>query len=160
VLGRCGRTPSLDFIGREDRVVDLAGEKLNEAFVDGALNRVLSELSVTPTFAMLAPELSSSSMTAEPRSRYTLFLQSHDTPPRELAARLDDALRANPHYALCRELGQLDRPAIFRIRAYAHQTYLAALSKRAALRLGDIKPTCLNSHDCWSDQFDGEHVKA
>ena len=63
-----GHTPSLEFLGRDDQVQDLRGEKLSESFVAGVLHNILASVSPPPTFAMLAPESAGV-------PRYTLFVE-------------------------------------------------------------------------------------
>src|SRR5438874_1367669 len=86
------RTPSVRFVGRDDRVVDHFGEKLSDGFVARAISETLAYAKVHARFSMLAPE------SIDDEFRYTLFLQSPQPVPRDLSARLDNALRANPHY--------------------------------------------------------------
>ena len=142
VDGFVGRTPSLRFIGRDDHVVDRFGEKLSEAFVGSTIRDVLSGAGIAATFSMLAPD----------GSRYTLFIQSHDPLPSALTARLDDALRANPHYDYCRRLGQLQAPAVFPIDGNAYEQYIAAL-QNGGMRAGDAKPAPLSGRSDWAAHF-------
>ena len=55
VTGFLQRTPLLEFIGKEDGVCDLRGEKLHPAFVGGILRDLRRELLLPLGFAMLAP---------------------------------------------------------------------------------------------------------
>ncbi len=90
VDGKVGRTPSIRFLGRAGRVSDRFGEKLSEPFVAGTLSSIRQAMSLRWTFAMLAPE----------GDRYVLYVEGdvHE----QLAARLDDMLRANPLRLLSR----------------------------------------------------------
>jgi hypothetical protein len=151
VEGFLGRTPSLRFVGREDQVVDRFGEKLSEGFVGETIRRVLAEAAVVASFAMVAPETSGS------EGRYTLYLESRTAPPATLVERLDTALRANPHYAYCRKLGQLRAPAIFLIEGDAYGSYVQHLCDGGA-RLGDIKAAALSGDATWSDVFRGRRI--
>jgi hypothetical protein len=156
--GMLGGTPSVRFVGRSDLVVDRFGEKLSDGFVGAAIRDVLSAADIRADIAMLAPENSNG---AAGNSRYTLFLSMANHPAtdvRALPAALDRALRANPHYAYCRDLGQLDDPALFLIRgAGAHAAYLAAASE-SGRRLGDVKPVALDARTDWSRRFRGDYV--
>lgn len=136
-----GRTPSLLFLGRMDAVSDLRGEKLNDAHV-GAILRELFAARRTVRFAMLAPEES------EGHAGYALCL--HDAAPAEanLAERLDRSLRANPHYDLCRRLGQLRPVRIVTVSADAEERVCRERARRGQ-RLGDIKPTALARELGW-----------
>jgi hypothetical protein len=140
-----GRTPSLRFVGRVDAVVDRFGEKLNEAFVGRTLRAVIAAAGITTPFSMLALE----------GTQYSLFIESHDPLPQSLAAQLDDALRANPHYDYCRRLGQLQMPTVFRIRRYAYEQYITRL-QQLGIRAGDAKPTPLSRYPNWATIFERE----
>lgn len=147
VDGFIASTPSLRFIGRGSSASDLCGEKLTETFVTRAIEASCASLGCTPHFAMLAPERD-----AEGRWSYTLFAQG-DLPP-ELPSRLDEALRANPHYDLCRDLGQLGQVRCFQIAGGAYEAFCAVCVK-AGQRLGDIKPRALSSRIDWRKHFGG-----
>jgi len=147
---RLGKTPSLQFIGRDDDVVDRYGEKLSEGFVGQILSQVLGNLSHPPTFAMLAPD-------GENAAGYTLFLEIAQPPPATLRAQLDAALRANPHYAYCRDLGQLAMPQVFVIRGNAYQTYATTLAG-IGRRIGDLKPAALSGKTWWTIKFQGDYL--
>jgi hypothetical protein len=147
VTGHSECTPTLRFVGRGARVSDVCGEKLSEAFVADVIRRLQSRLPQAARFAMLAPEKSA----AGAPWHYQLF--SADDGVSHLAAELDRELRANPHYALCRDLGQLGPAGITPVTADAARIYLATETSRG-LRLGDIKPTALSPHTGWSQRFD------
>ena len=61
-------TPSLRFLGRDDRVSDLFGEKLSDGFVAGVLDQLFT--GAPPRFAMLAPDRTAAGIA------YTLFVAS------------------------------------------------------------------------------------
>lgn len=145
VDGFVAATPSIRFIGRGASVSDLCGEKLAETFVTRAIAAACASLGLAPRFAMLAPDSDSQ----EARS-YTLFIEG-DSPP-ELVERLDDELRENPHYALCRDLGQLGPLRCFQIVSNAYRTF-CEVSCSQALRVGDIKPQALSSRSDWRSHF-------
>jgi len=147
VEGFLGQTPSVRFLGRGDQVVDQVGEKLHEAFVVTALAHALNDtLPATggPGFAMLAPD--------HDRAGYTLYVDRAPGP--DALARLEAALRENPHYAYARDLGQLGALRLFIIEGNAHEAYL---ERRRALgsTLGDIKPAALSTASDWPAVFRG-----
>jgi hypothetical protein len=149
VMGFAERTPLLEFIGKEDCVSDLRGEKLNALFVANALAEF--ECCQTASFAMLAP-----SEAGIPH--YTLFLESAHCQP-DLPARLDERLRANPHYAFCRKIGQLGELRLFLIRRNARESYLehcAAFGQRP----GNVKVTALHKRSGWEHVFPGTYIEA
>lgn len=142
VTGFVARTPSLRFLGRVGQVSDLCGEKLSEEFVTRALHRAAAALELPPKFLLLAPH-----PTAAP-PHYALFLESA-CPAGDLAARLDTALRANPHYALCRDLGQLGPVLLVPVPDRGYERLVAAELSRGA-RLGEIKPVALSRRTDWA----------
>lgn len=93
---------------------------------------------------MLAPEQSLAS------PHYTLYLEGEINA--DLLAKVEDGLKANPHYHHCRNLGQLRPLQLFHIQSSAHTLYLAA-EVRFGLRLGDVKPQALSRATDWSLYF-------
>jgi hypothetical protein len=144
VDGFVERTPSLRFLGKEGHVSDLRGEKLHESFVASALAQVFEKAGITPRFAMLAPE---------GEAGYVLYLETEEAPPAGLAERLDKELSANPHYRLCRALGQLAMVRIQRVEKDAFSRYLEHCRRRGQ-RLGDVKPLALSPLGGWDEVFD------
>jgi len=142
VTGFVERTPSIRFLGKEDRVSDLRGEKLSEGFVAGVLDRVVDARRLRPRFAMLAPELEG------PRPGYVLYLELAETAPADLPRELDTALRENPHYEHCRALSQLAPARVRRVAPDAYRRFSGRLVA-AGQRLGDVKPTPLSVLDGW-----------
>jgi hypothetical protein len=142
VDGFIGRTPSLRFLGRGDNISDLCGEKLAEAFVTRVLAEVCAD--VRPRFAMLAPERNAG------RWIYTLFIEGEADA--SLPTRLDAGLRANPHYALCRDLGQLGPLQVFRIRDGAYEIFCSGAATEGR-KLGDVKPQSLSLRADWRRHF-------
>jgi len=152
--GWLGRTPSIRFVGRNDLVVDQFGEKLSDGFVGRAIGQLLKDAELSADFAMLAPDRHGC------EKFYTLFLsisRGSTVASRELAGALDRQLRANPHYAYCRDLNQLGHPRLFRIRRHAYETYVAVARERGQ-RLGDVKSVALHANSDWSDRFDGDYL--
>ena len=127
--GHVHGTPSLRFVGR-DRVSDLRGEKLSEAFVAEVL-RTLWTGDERPAVATLRPRVS------DGVAGYELLVS--DEPRSELGDRLDAALGANPHYALARRLGQLSTASVVRVSNESLPT--------PGVRIGDAKPRVLIEHD-------------
>jgi hypothetical protein len=115
VTGRFGVLPVLRFLGRLDRVSDLVGEKLSEAFV----NQVLATCGVPGATLAAAGD------------HYELRVAASDQAG---AARVDDALRANFHYDHARRLGQLG--PVLPAPATAGLTPTRG-------RLGGVKPSAL-----------------
>jgi len=134
------RMPVLEFVGREDGVCDLRGEKLSPGFVSGVIEAMRAGGALSATFAMLAP--------AGDRDGYVLFTDS-PVADREL---LDRLLCANPHYAYCRDLGQLRVATVLHIDGDAHAQYLRHC-ERMHRRAGTAKLVPLDRFGGWADAF-------
>jgi len=141
------KTPSLEFLGRSGNVSDRFGEKLSEPFVAEVLDRVIG--GETPRFAMLAPEEDHAGC------RYTLYVEGVSRP--QWAENLDHELRRNPHYASCRNMGQLLPVRLFVITERGFETF-AKRQAAQGTRLGDIKPAALCRTSGWSKVFGGTTV--
>jgi GH3 auxin-responsive promoter len=146
VDGRIGKTPSFRFVGRAGQQSDLRGEKLSDDFVAGVLHSLLGG-HTTPSFAMLAPN----DDLLEPG--YTLFIDK-TVPPPKLAEQLDLKLSANPHYALCRRLGQLSSVRVQQISSRAEEIYFD-FQRRRGHRVGEIKIPSLDIDRGWQARFSG-----
>lgn len=104
--GRFGQAPILRFVGRADEVSDLRGEKLHESFVAEVLGELFPADGSRPAPCHLE------SACVDGQARYELVLDASATQDVDLRGRLDALLRRNPHYAYCRDLGQLEAPAV------------------------------------------------
>ena len=145
VTGYVERTPSLRFLGKSNNVSDRFGEKLSETFVAESIREITAALPNPPCFAMLAPGED------ELGWRYTLYLEGATAC--DLAGPLDKALRRNPHYAWCRDLGQLLAPRLVLLAAgEGYKSYVARELKHGR-RLGEIKASALSTRTGWSDWF-------
>lgn len=149
VTGFLCNTPSLKFIGRSGNVSDMAGEKLSEAFATRVLQEIIARWPTKPAFVLLAPDSSASG------SGYTLYIQGWS--PAGLCNELDRELRENPHYAYCRDLGQLEAPRVFTISAEGFETF-AARQARSGARLGEIKPAVFSKLAGWTNVFRGSYT--
>jgi hypothetical protein len=144
VEGFVEETPSLRFLGKEGHVSDLRGEKLHESFVAGVLARLFEAVGIAPRFAMLAPS---------EEAGYILFLETDTAAPPGLAEKLDEELSANPHYRLCRALGQLSAVHIQEVKPGAFERYLARCRERGQ-RWGDVKPLALSPLLGWGEALE------
>ncbi|MEM6886431.1 MAG: GH3 auxin-responsive promoter family protein [Verrucomicrobiota bacterium] len=95
VNGFVYNTPSLRWIGRSDDVVDLCGEKLNEAQISTALQAIDWQY-----FFVLIP------IEGAPPPYYLCLLADTDIDAFPLQ-NFERLLQRNPHYTWARELGQL-----------------------------------------------------
>jgi hypothetical protein len=146
VDGYVDNTPSLRFLGKEDHISDLVGEKLSDGFVASVLRQLFDRHVLAPRFAMLAPERRG----VQPA--YVLILELDAPPPADLAGDLEWSLRANPHYAHSVDLGQLGPVRILRVASGAYATHVAAC-RALGQRLGDVKPAALSTQIGWAERF-------
>ena len=137
-------TPSLRFVGRDDRVSDLCGEKLSDGFVSGILEQLFA--GARPQFALLAPHRTCA------RFAYALFLSPDVPSPPDLDVRLERALRRNPHYAWCVDLGQLAPARIILVGSGATTAFVDACVA-SGQRRGDVKPASLSNLTDWSERL-------
>jgi len=150
VTGFVGRTPALRFRGRAGNISDRFGEKLSEHFVAHAIQQAIGT-ALTPRFALLAPDEDHLGC------RYTLYVEGDVQTG--IGERLDKLLCANPGYAWCRKLGQLQPLRVFKIKAGGYAAFAARELSRGK-RLGEIKPCSLSSESDWSKHFQGTTSKA
>ncbi len=143
VTGFYERAPCLRFVGKDDHVSDLFGEKLSEGFVAVAAARVLDRFGLAPAFSLVAPTCEGG------RARYVWFLEIGRV-PEGVADALEVALAENPHYAHCVRLGQLAPAAAVPVAAGAYRRYVARLQAGGA-RLGDIKALALSPLEGWAE---------
>jgi len=144
VDGVVDRTPSLTFVGKDDRVSDRFGEKLSDGFVASVLNQLFAPPLSRPRFAMLAPDEGPSG------TCYTLFVDGHTAPLSGLDAPLEAALRSNPHYAWCVDVGQLRPARVQRVGQGADRAYVDFCVAQGQ-RLGDVKPVSLHPGTGWAN---------
>ncbi len=144
VDGFVDRTPSLRFVGKDDRLSDLFGEKLSDGFVANVLDKLFTPPSSRPRFAMLAPGKTPSGVC------YTLFVGRDGGPLAGLEKNLEAELRCNPHYAWCVDVGQLCPARIVLVGDGADSAYVDFCVAQGQ-RLGDIKPVSLHAGTGWTE---------
>jgi hypothetical protein len=148
VTGLLEGTPCIRFLGKEDRVSDRAGEKLDEAFVAEAIHGALEQCGLEASFTLLAPEAGAHG------TGYVLFISAARAAPPDLASVVERSLRANPQYAWAVDLGQLLPVSICEVGAAAPARYVERLRERGA-RLGDVKPAAMSPLDGWREVLGG-----
>jgi hypothetical protein len=126
VLGRVAATPTLRFVGRDNRTSDLVGEKLTEGFVA----QVLSGCNLGDGVYVLAPRAD--------RKAYVLFVEAPPDDVESLLAAVETGLAQAHHYALARNLGQLQA---LQLRVYPDLA--VRLLASGSGRLGQVKPSVL-----------------
>lgn len=152
--------PLFRFVGRQSKVVDLCGEKLNEAFARATIEDTLAKYDMKAAFWMMAPQWPD-----DGRPFYTLFIQFEfgitvdEERLQRLAGEIDEAMQASYHYEYARRLGQLAACRLFVIASEcdASHTYLTVCAGLGQ-RLGDIKPAALHAYQGWAREFAGRLV--
>lgn len=143
VNGMVGRTPSLKFLGRVGAVSDLRGEKLDARFVADAIQQVVRPFANELRFRLLVAEVEADHRGDTPQYVF-VFVAEHLPDLESLARELEEALCANPHYRLCRFLGQLRPLRVYAAAAPAIDAYFAWRRARGQ-KLGNIKPAVIDS---------------
>lgn len=156
VTGFYKKIPTIVFIGKENKIADTVGEKLNEIHVKGAVEKCLADLRITYSFYMMAPEISDGTYS------YILYLKCENTGLNvlnPLKANLDKLLRQNFHYDYARNLEQLGGLKIFLIDTSQNpdEIYLNQCNKRGQ-KLGDIKTASLDGKTGWINEFKGSLI--
>ncbi|MBF2009260.1 MAG: GH3 auxin-responsive promoter family protein [Chlorogloeopsis fritschii C42_A2020_084] len=126
-------TPCLEFLGRNQEISDLVGEKLHSDFVRDVLNRLpLKET----FFKSLVPA-------KQPKEHYILLLDRTTLHPQEIATQLDAALQQSPQYRHARLLGQLTSVRVL-VHSRIHE--IITLHKtRSGKKWGDLKHEILST---------------
>ena len=133
VVGQVGKTPTIRFVGRNNRFSDLVGEKLNESFV----REILATLPIEDaTFRTLMP-------VRAPCDHYVLVLDAYGGDAQVLNDALEDGLSKAYHYRHARALGQLTPARAVILKA--PEEAMNAYHTRAGRRLGDMKQSYLVS---------------
>lgn len=138
--------PLLRFISRNDRVCDLFGEKLSEAFALSVLEAARARIAVPLSFCMLAPS-------EGVPGGYTLYIETEGALDEQaLAEFVEEGLRENHHYSYCRQIGQLLPVRVERIEK-AMDTYERVMVDQYGRQRGAIKFPALDTGTFWSTCF-------
>ncbi len=150
ITGFIGTAPCFVFVGKEDLVSDLVGEKLNERFVAGIIDRLETEQEIYFRFAMLAPWQS-----REGRG-YRLFIQpvaETAFDPERVATWVEQELCHNYHYQHARNLSQLQPVDVVVLSGDARLAYLNYFEQQGKKR-GDVKFFSLGKELDWTRYFE------
>lgn len=144
--GYAGRLPILEFVGKYDRVSDVCGEKLHASLIESHLHQAKQGLGINTAFTLVAPRLGTP-------ANYTLFIESSasDEMLDALTQRVETQLCESHHYRYARDLGQLS-PLGWQRVTKGWSTFQSTLLS-TGMRLGDIKPTCLDARFDWHEIF-------
>ncbi|PJZ79344.1 hypothetical protein CH359_18215 [Leptospira meyeri] len=104
ITGYHFQIPILKFLGRNDDISDLVGEKIHEAFIGKELLPELKKYDLTPSNSFLRGNLQ------EEKAFYELVIDMKFTNNEisELTSLLETILCHNPHYEYARKIGQLN----------------------------------------------------
>ncbi len=146
VTGHLHGCPLIRFRGRQQYVSDWFGEKLSDAHVSNVLQDAFQNLSLSPSFAMLACDTDS-------RPGYVLYIDSPESDEllNRAAEMIDAGLRTNFNYDYARRLSQLHCVLPFRTPNGASIFLRAELQN--GRRLGDVKIPALDRRNGWSQVF-------
>ncbi len=141
--------PLLRFIGRKGRHSDLVGEKLEERFVNTAIEQALQSCPIRWSFLLLAPEIKGN------QRGYVAFIESEEDERQlsEFIHILEGELCGNFQYDVARRLKQLELLRLFRVARNGAQTYLQR-GLDAGQKLGDIKPALFDVRLDWEKWFE------
>lgn len=113
------KTPRLRFLGRDNKVSDLTGEKLHETFVRKAVEEACRMFAVELEFFFVAPE------TSRGNRRYVLFACAKSKCDSErLAQTVEERLQESLHYRYSRETGQLGQLDLVLVTPAAKHLYV------------------------------------
>lgn len=137
VTGFLDRTPCLRFMGRSGDVSDLRGEKLDPQFVAGIIDRLIKPYADAVRFRLLVGDPDSAG--------YTLVLVADSLSDLEsLAINFETALCENPHYRLCRFLGQLRAVEVLLAAQDSIDRYFDRKTSTGR-SLGNLKPSVIDT---------------
>jgi hypothetical protein len=158
VVGYKNSLPLIRFLGKNDSISDLVGEKINAFHVQKIIDNTIKKFNIKPDFIMLAPEKSNTNF------GYTLYFENKDINNNQLeqiCKYIEEQLCKNMHYDYCLKLGQLKPLRLYRIQSKqktAAVTYIERISEHTGAKLGDIKPKVLDQNMFWSTVFNGYYI--
>ena len=155
VKGFHRKVPLIEFVGKEDHISDLFGEKLNEEHISRIFQKLFKKYKIKSKFFMLAPE------NLDKKVSYVIHLELQIKINKykliKFQKDFEKELRKNYHYDHCRKINQLQHSRLFIIRRNASRIILQAISERGQ-RLGNVKTPVLYKNFNWSKKFQGRYV--
>lgn len=137
VTGFYNELPILEFIGRNNNVLDFFGEKLEEEFIFSIVHKVILKHFSTGFIAFLP--------CFEGVFHYHLYIGSNDNIPLgKLAHAVDKALSENYHYRHARQLGQISHIKISHSSSVSYTRRYIDYMESKGMKRGDIKPIVIN----------------
>ncbi len=135
VVGKIHNTPTLRFVGRNNRTSDLVGEKLNESFV----RDVIQSLPIkNASFQSLMA-------TRNPIDKYLLVLDREVDDISGIEKTLEEGLQKSYHYRHARALGQLSAAKVVSVPDI--ESVISDHSLESGKSLGDMKQNYLMLSD-------------
>jgi hypothetical protein len=110
--------PELEFLGKNNVVSDLVGEKLSEQVVSRVLSKIKSDFAIRSEIMFLSPCISGKD------SFYTLYLTEKPV-IENLIESVDKALSEVFYYDHARKFRQLEKPGIFILSKKGEEMYLS-----------------------------------
>lgn len=110
--------PELEFLGKNNVVSDLVGEKLSEQVVNRVLSKMKTDFAIRSEIMFLSPCISGKA------SFYTLYLTEKPV-IENLAESVDKALSEVFYYDHARKFKQLEKPGIFILSKKGEEMYLS-----------------------------------
>lgn len=125
LTGYYNQVPNLSFLGKEETISDLVGEKLSEQHLQQVLKSEFKKFKINPEFYYVKPVIN------ENVGTYILFLETlNNYNKKNLANSIDSLLMDNIYYAHAREAGQLSKFQIESLPNDSMKEYLESKSKR------------------------------
>lgn len=149
--------PLIRFMGKEQKISDYFGEKLNEYHISKVLKQAFHNYNLKPEFYMIAPEKDK-----EGYYFYVLYIELDETEfskdkLSELCIEVEKELEKNFHYEYCIRLKQLQSLRAFIISEKGNETYITRC-KQLGQKVGDIKPSILHTKTGWAECFKGDYL--
>lgn len=128
LAGKFNQIPAFRFLGKEETISDLVGEKLSEVYLNAVLKSEFQKKKIIPEFYYVKPEVK------ENIGMYILFLETlNQFNNEDLANSIDSALTDNIYYAQARKSGQLARFKIESLPSDSMKIFLESKIKNAPL---------------------------
>ena len=138
VYGKYYNCPLIIFLKRENNISDYFGEKLNETFISNILNKFsVREIS---EFFLFAPYEKSEQF------YYVLYIET-DREIKTLEDKIEKELLKNIHYKYARELNQIKKFKILKVKNGMKQ-YIENCTRKGQ-KTGDIKPVIFSNNKDW-----------
>ncbi len=130
--GYYNQVPAFIFLGKEETISDLVGEKLSEMYLDQVLKSEFKKFKINPEFYYVKPTIYKGIGT------YILYLETLSRYTKSnLADSIDSTLMDNIYYAHARNIDQLSKFQVIGLPNDSRKEYLKSKLKNA--RLGTSK---------------------